>query len=154
MSVTINPSSESPALRAARSIAQAACMTADTVHRARVDASAVLWGQKAPKRNADGSFAGAGFEVRRVAAPNDILNEIAEADQVKLMLGDIAARLLLSLRSDNPVAAFVASSPVPDTDLVVFKDVDGSPVDLTPEIVALLTKMGTVKSVEVATVAL
>lgn len=150
MSLTILPTNtpDTPALRCAKALTASSKALLDATERTRAYASQNLWGGSVVNRMTGQP------EVQRLAAPNDILDEIAEADQAKLMLGDIAARLLLALRTDNPLAAFAASSPVPATHVVTFKGANGSAVDLTPEIVALLTKMGTVKSVEVATVAL
>ena len=150
MPLTILPTNtpDTPALRCAKALTASSKALLDATERTRAYASQNLWGGSVVNRVTGLP------EVQRLAAPNDILSEIAEADQVKLMLGDIAARLLLSLKSDQPINAFALSSPVPATERVDFKDASGAVVDLTPEIVALLTKMGTVKSVEVATVAL
>lgn len=148
MSLTILPSTtpDTPALRCAKALTASSKGLLDATERTRAYASQNLWGVSTVNR-ATGLP-----EVQRLAAPNDILNEIAEPDQVKLMLGDVAARLLLSLKGDNPVSAFVASSPVPATERVDFKDASGDVVDVSPELGALLAKFATITGVEVVTV--
>ncbi len=78
------------------------------------------------------------------STPAEVLAELSPESRAKLMSGDIAARILLALRQSDPLAAFVASSPVPSTHTVALLDAAGSPVDVSGEVAALLSKLATV----------
>lgn len=149
MPLTILPTNtpDTPALRCAKALTASSKALLDATERTRAYASQNLWGGSVINQVTGRPG------VQRLAAPNDILNEITEADQVKLMLGDIAARLLLSLKSDQPINAFALSSPVPATERVDFKDASGAVVDLSPELGALLAKFASVATVEVVALA-
>ena len=143
MSITLDaPATPTPPARAAAMLAAAARSSLSEVARARASGKGALWG--VPKRLPDGTST-----LDRAATPDAILSELSEAAQVQIMLGDVVARVLLALREADPVAAFVTSSPVPATERVDFKDASGNVVDLSPELGALLSKMGSVASVDV-----
>lgn len=137
MAITITPATTTPpteAVQRAQGAVNAARIIAQQAGMARQMGNNALWNSRSDT----------------LVTPEQVLAEIAEPDQVRLMLGDIALRIMLALKTDDPIAAFIASSPVPEGSSVNFADADAAAVDLTPEIVALLTKMVTIKTVTIA----
>ena len=57
-----------------------------------------------------------------------------------------------ALPETDKLTAFAASSPVPATHTLTIKDAQGNVVDPTAEIVALLTKLSSITTCEIAAV--
>lgn len=82
-------------------------------------------------------------------APEEILAGLDTPSKSLIMKTDLLVRILTSLEAENPLAAFIASSPIPADKDVVLRDANGDVVDVSAEVVALLTKLVSVKAASI-----